>query len=83
MIADAINQGAPLYNAGHPEACAEIYRTTLETILAQNDHGMCQATVNSISQGLHQAAAASSADARAWTLRRTMDHVYTNMTVNP
>ena len=69
----AIARGAPLFNAGYHEACAQIYEQTL--------HGLMSSTMES-SMRHHMQSVLTSAShqhcptERAWTLRRGIDQMY-------
>ena len=79
IIATAINTGAPLYNAGHHDACAKLYMTTIDNVLAMENHGMSDATVHTLRVAMTNAKHNSNADRQAWTLRHALDAAYTNM----
>lgn len=78
MIEQAIGQGAPLYNAGHVDACAKVYMTTVQGILAMENHSMCHSTASTLRTALNKAEHTTCSDTRAWTLRRAMDVAYNN-----
>lgn len=79
MIEMAIRQGAPLYNAGHPGACAKIYMTTVEELLSMDTREMCPNTARTLQTALTSAQHASCSNTQAWTLRRALDVAYRNM----
>ena len=79
MIELAISEGAPLYNAGHPGACAKVYMTAVHNLLAMENHGMCASTVHSVRTALNKAHRTSCSDSQAWTLRHALDLAYNSM----
>jgi transforming growth factor-beta-induced protein len=81
MIEQAIVEGAPLYNAGHADACAKVYMSTVENILAMDDHSMPHATTVAMQVALKKAQHTSCSNTMAWTLRHAMDLAYHS--INP
>lgn len=79
MIEEAINQGAPLYNAGHPSECAEIYKTAAKQILAMENHGMCASTAHTLETALQMSKRTNRPKTQAWTMRRALDVAYSNV----
>ena len=79
MIEQAVATGAPLYNQGHAGQCADIYASTISTLV--NDHGsnMPCSIRNHMMTTLNQANGIQSDTERAWHLRRGLDNAYTNM----
>ncbi len=82
MIEAAIAEGAPLYNAGHIDACASKYMTTVEELLAMENHGMNLAAVSRLQSALHTAQLTNCSDTRAWTLRRALDTAHTQLVMS-
>jgi len=80
MITNAINEGAPLYNAGHVGQCAQVYKTTLENLLTMDHHGMSSCTVNRIQTAMKQADNTTCSDTQAWALRHALESAYASMT---
>jgi transforming growth factor-beta-induced protein len=78
MIEKAIGKGAPLYNAGHANACAKIYMETAQNLLAMENHGMCDSTVHTLRTALNQARYSNCSDTQAWTMRHALDMAYRN-----
>ncbi len=76
MIELAISKGAPLYNSGHAGACAEIYMTAAKKLLSMDNHGMCEATVQTLKTALHKSQHSSNSDTQAWTMRHALDAAY-------
>ncbi len=79
MIEAAIAEGAPLYNAGHIDACASKYMTTVEQLLTLENHGMSQAAVEQLQAAMHTAQHTSCSDTRAWALRRALDSAHAQL----
>lgn len=74
VITRAIAQGAPLFNAGHHAACADVYEHTL-TSLMSTQPGMR----HQMAAALTSARAHTCPTQRAWTLRHAMDSMYTQL----
>ena len=79
MIETAIQQGAPLYNAGHAGQCAEIYMETAQELLGMENHGMCSSTVHTLQTALNASQHSSCTNTQAWTMRRALDLAYNNV----
>lgn len=79
MIELAINQGAPLYNGGHISECAQIYMTTVQSLLASEGHTMASTTKHTLQSALTSAQHCSCSDTQAWTLRHALDNAYNSM----
>lgn len=79
MIEMAIAEGAPLYNAGHPGACAKVYMTTVENLLAADGGQMCSTTTHRLQTALDSARRTSCADSQAWALRHALDAAHSTM----
>ena len=79
MIETAIAHGAPLYNAGHADQCAQVYMSTVEQLLATPGHGMCSNTVHTVQTALNTAQHTSCSETQAWTLRKALDVAYNNI----
>lgn len=75
-IAAAIAQGAPLYNAGHHGACADIYMGAFNQLMQTELDGQWKHHMSSV---LAKAKMQHSATDRAWTMRRGMDTLYTSL----
>ena len=74
MIVEAINRGAPIFNAGHHGRCAEIYMQTLREVAAMPE-ALPQSTRASVRQTLQRASQSHDMASRAWMLRRQMDTI--------
>ena len=79
MIESAIQEGAPLFNAGHPSECAKVYMTTARNLLAMENHGMTTSTVNTLQTAVESAEHCSCSNSKAWTLRHALDSAYKSM----
>jgi transforming growth factor-beta-induced protein len=71
-IDHAINRGAALYNAGHVDACAKQYMTTVSTLLDGN-HQMCKVAQHHLHAAMTQARATTCTTTQSWALRRGLD----------
>lgn len=71
----AIAMGVPLYNAGQPERCADIYQTAIVSVLLLGGEGVSLERRKVLETAVSQAQAANSASDRAWILRLAMDKV--------
>jgi uncharacterized surface protein with fasciclin (FAS1) repeats len=76
MIEQAIGEGVPLFNAGHADACAEVYMTTVQSILAMEAPCMCHSTRTAMQVALKKAEHTTCSNTKAWILRRAMDVAY-------
>ena len=76
MLNDAVAQGAPMFNAGHHAACAQVYERTLETLMTTS---IDSSVKHQMSQILTNARHHHCPTERAWTLRRGIDRMYAQM----
>jgi transforming growth factor-beta-induced protein len=67
----AIQRGAPLFNAGQPQATAALYELAARAVLALD--GVPTEVVRPLERGLRDAERVTGADERAWTLRESLD----------
>lgn len=72
----AVAQGSSLYNAGHHEACAKLYESTM-TSLAHTP--MNPKLTSHMSQVLQAASTQTCPTERSWTLRHGIDQMYTQL----
>jgi len=72
-IEAAISRGAPLYNAGEPQACTEVYTRTVNGLLSLAPGELSPQAVERLSAALREAKETDDASKRAWILRRAMD----------
>ena len=80
MIEAAINKGVPVFNHGNHGKCADIYQQTLVS-LSKNSHVSC-AMRKDITMVLARAEATHCDTARAWVLRKGLDHASSAMASN-
>ncbi len=78
LILGAIAQGAPTYNAGHHEACAQLYMTTASNLVS-NYADLPPQVVSSLKHVMTQAQHTTCPTDRAWTLRNGLDQAYVSM----
>jgi transforming growth factor-beta-induced protein len=72
----AVAQGSSLYNAGHHDACAKLYESTM-TSLASTP--MNPKLTSHMSQVLQAASKQTCPTERSWTLRHGIDQMYTQL----
>lgn len=82
-LGDAINRGAPVFNAGHHGQCCDIYMETMEAINAAGIENADQHAMTLIQQTLTNARNTHNMTDRAWALRRGMDSLYSRMSSMP
>ncbi|PTL80588.1 serine protease [Vitiosangium sp. GDMCC 1.1324] len=70
-IVQAIQQGAPAYNRGDPEACYRLYERTAERLVQERTD--CPGAQLALREGLQRCAQLEDADSCAWALRDTFD----------
>jgi hypothetical protein len=75
----AINRGAPLFNDGHPAACAAIYEVTIEAMVALGGEDLGRPVVARLARGLDEAKTDHSPRERAWIYRRALDDAYVHL----
>lgn len=78
MILGAIAQGAPTFNAGHHEACAQMYMDTMTTLVSSNA-ALPAHIMTTLESTLAAAQHTSCPTERSWTLRRGLDSAYVSM----
>ncbi len=76
---NAIQQGVPAFNAGHHGRCADIYMQALQTVSSMSGVGMSAALRDQVGQTLITCPQMSSATERAWSLRRQIDQVMSEL----
>jgi len=81
MIETAIQEGAPLFNAGHAGACAKVYMTTAKSLLSMEGHGMSTSVTRTMQTAVNKAEHCSCSNTQAWTLRHALDSAYNSMQV--
>ena len=73
----AVAQGSGLYNAGHHEACAQLYESTMTAL---SNTQMSPTLTSHMSRVLQTASQQTCPTERSWTLRRGIDQMYTQLT---
>lgn len=81
MIEVAIQEGAPLFNAGHAGECAKVYMTTAKNLLSMEGHGMSTSVTRTMQTAVNKAEHCSCSNTQAWTLRHALDSAYNSMQV--
>ncbi len=71
LIDLAIQRGAPLFNAGQPQATVALYELATRAVLSLE--GMGTDVTRPLERGLREAERITGADDRAWTLREALD----------
>mgnify|MGYP001828462545 CR=1 FL=1 len=79
MLNEAVAQGAPLFNAGHHAACAQVYEQTLQSLMTTSFDSSIK---HQMSEVLTRARHHSCPTERAWTLRRGIDRMYAQIPAN-
>lgn len=75
LIERAIQLGAPLFNAGDAEACADVYMVTAESLLRMGSR-LSGDVRSSLRDALSRAEHEGDATERAWIMRRGLDAAY-------
>jgi uncharacterized surface protein with fasciclin (FAS1) repeats len=75
LIRRAIRLGAPLYNAGEAEACADVYVVTAESLLRMGSR-LSDDVRSPLRHALSRAEHEGNASERAWIMRRGLDAAY-------
>lgn len=79
-IEASISRGAPLFNAGEPRLCAEIYMLTVKSLLCLAPGELTPQVVERLTAALKDAEETAEATNRAWVLRRALDYVLQSLT---
>ncbi len=77
VFAAAIARGVPLFNDGNVAACAAVYRTAIEAVIALGGASLDSQRLEELTSALAKAEHESDR-AASWTLRRAMDAVIAN-----
>jgi hypothetical protein len=72
MIGDAIEAGAPLYNAGKADACYHVYDGAASD-LSRRLPAACKAPIKALGDAQKRAASLPEASPQAWTMRDVFD----------
>ena len=73
VFAAAIAEGAPLYNQGRADRCADIYQSAIVTVLLLSPDDLTEPHRLQLTSAVRQARRTSSDSDRAWLLRDAMD----------
>ncbi len=76
IIQIAITRGVPLFNNGHPEACAAIYEVAARCVLAINPMRLTTHGRQSLNDALDTVSTSQNASEVAWALRSALDEVF-------
>jgi uncharacterized surface protein with fasciclin (FAS1) repeats len=76
VLQDAVAQGSALYNSGHHAACADLYQQTLTGLMSAKVGDSLQQHMSSV---ISSAGGQHCDTQRAWTLRRGIDQMYTQL----
>ena len=79
----AIERGVPLFNDGSPEACAAVYGTALEAVVATSGWGMDSQQIRNLRNTLKVTSAVNDPTERAWAYRRIIDALWNDMPMGP
>lgn len=82
LFETAINRGAPLYNDGQPEACAAIYEVAIRAVLDLDPGALDAENRLTLQLAIARAERQSAWSERAWTYRRAIDEVHTDLTMS-
>ena len=72
----AVAQGSGLYNAGHHEACAQLYESTMSLLAKTPMSATLTSHMNSVLQTASQQTCPTE---RSWTLRHGIDQMYSQL----
>ena len=78
MIEEAVARGARTFNAGHHQACADIYMSTMRERAAGGEQ-MPRELVATMNHVLAKAQNTDCPTQRSWTLRHGLNHAYARM----
>ena len=75
-LADAVAQGAPLYNAGHHSECATVYSNTMHELMSTSLPADMKSHMSSV---IRQASHTQCPTERAWILRQGIDQMHARL----
>jgi uncharacterized surface protein with fasciclin (FAS1) repeats len=78
MIEQVVAKGTKTFNAGHHEACADLYTKTMREMMDYSDE-LPNDLVSSMKQVMTHAENTHCPTERSWTLRRGLDRAYARM----
>jgi hypothetical protein len=73
VFASAISEGAPLFNQGHADRCADIYQSAIVTVLLLNPADLIPEDHERLADAVRAARSVETQADRAWLLRDAMD----------
>jgi len=73
VFAVAISEGAPLYNQGEAERCADVYQSAIVTVLLLRPDDLAAGEHARLAAAVRAAREVRSPTERAWLLRDAMD----------
>lgn len=76
---DALQEGVPVFNAGHHGQCADIYMQAVQSVASMEGLSMSTTLRNQVNQTLKSCPQMSSGTNRAWALRRQIDQMMTEL----
>jgi uncharacterized surface protein with fasciclin (FAS1) repeats len=79
VIELAVERGAPLFNAGRPEACAAVYEVAARSLLDGFGDVLSEEAGNRLRRALRAIRRDHRARSQAWTLRHALDDVYRSL----
>jgi monofunctional biosynthetic peptidoglycan transglycosylase len=82
-IEASISRGAPLYNAGEPRLCAELYVLTVKSLLCLAPGELTPQALERLTATLQEVEETADADKQAWVLRRALDFTLESLVERP
>jgi len=79
LIELAVERGAPLFNAGQPEACSAIYELTARSVVLLAGEEVPAKVVDALQAGLVEVESMGDPAARAWRLRHALDAAHAHL----
>ncbi len=79
FLNSAINEGVPVFNAGHHGRCCEIYMNAMQQLMSTGIASTDDHTMSLVTETLDRAQSTHDMTDRAWVLRRGIDSVYTRL----
>jgi hypothetical protein len=83
FLNSTINEGVPVFNAGHHGQCCEIYMSAMQQLMSTGIDTVDEHTMSMVSGTMDRAERTHSMTDRAWVLRRGIDSVYTRLSNMP
>jgi transforming growth factor-beta-induced protein len=79
LLHNALQQGVPVFNAGHHGQCAEIYMQALQTVSTMPGFAMSARLRDQVNKTLKSCPQMSNTTNRAWALRRQIDQLMADL----